>query len=529
MSRDSSRNDGTETQRSESARSEISVPTGLDEDEAEALVKITHGAVVTSGAVSGQRVLMTATEYVLALGLGPVAYGVYALGWRITQLLSGLVPFGSVPAIQRFLPAATDSERKSRVVGLAYATTIGFGVAFAITLWLLAPGLNDLTLTEESFPPTMRRFGLLVGLMGIVMIIAAIFRAIGSARGEVLFNKLLRPAVRLVAASVALSVGYSVVGVAGALVVGMGVLVLVGVPVSIRVTGIVPRLRGVRGEVREFYNHAAPVAMSAIGKIFQNRIDILLVGALLTAVAAGVYNVVLVFVALAWIPLASFNQLLPPVASDLYADDRMETLNTVYSSVTRLIVTTVLPLLAVLGVYGREFLLVFGSTYTRGYVPLVIYLGGTFVGSAVGATGWLLMMTDHQYARMVLDWFLAALNIVLTYTFVVTFGLAGAALGTSVAISVQNGMQVLLLKRFEGLFPFDRTFAKPIAAGGIMIAVMLVVRTALAGFLAVGVGILFGMGSYLLSLLALGVDPRDRLVVRELRDSYRRTIVDIVA
>jgi len=56
-----------------------------------------------------------------------------------------------------------------------------------------------------------------------------------------------------------------------------------------------------------------------------------------------------------------------------------------------------------------------------------------FVGSAVGATGWLLMMTDHQYARMALDWLLAVLNVALTYAFVVRYGLVGAALGTSLA------------------------------------------------------------------------------------------------
>ncbi|MEF8976992.1 MAG: lipopolysaccharide biosynthesis protein, partial [Halapricum sp.] len=450
------------------------------------------------------------------------------LAWRISQVLIRLVTFGSVPALQRFLPAADDSARRSSVAGLAYATTIGFGTLIALGVWLLAPRINDLTVSESSFPPTMRLFGVLVGLVGLVMITAAVFRAIGSARGEVLFNKLLRPGVRLAGALTALALGYSTVGVAGAIVAWTLALVVVALPVSVRSTGIVPRIRRVRSEVRAFYNHAGPVAMSSLGKVFQNRIDLLLVGALLTAVAAGVYNVVLVLVAIAWIPLLSFNQLLPPVASDLYADDRMDTLNAVYSSVTRLIITTVLPFLAVLGVYGGELLAVFGRTYTRGYLPLVVYLGGVFVGSAVGATGWLLMMTDHQYARMVLDWLLAVLNVALTYAFIIRYGLVGAALGTSLAISVQNGLQVLLLRRFEGLFPFDRTFVKPLAAGLVMIGAMLAVRTALDGLAAVGIGTVAGLSGYLLALVGLGLDPRDRLVVRELVGRYRSVLGDAI-
>lgn len=507
---------------------------GAEEDVADdvrdALLTIAHGAVVTSGGVSVQRALTAATEFALARGLGPVAYGVYALAWRIAQLLVRLVTFGSVPTLQRYLPTYRDDPaRRSWVAGLAYATTVGFGLVIAAGVWLLAPWIDDVTVRHPAFPMAMRLFGVLVLLFGLVMIYAAVFRAVGSARGEVLFNKLLRPAVRLVGALAALALGYSVVGVAGALVVCALLLVVGGFPITVGVTGVRPTLRGARTELRRFYDHAAPVAMSSLGKVFQNRIDLLLVGALLTAVAAGIYNVVLVLVSIAWIPLLSFNQLLPPVASNLHSSGEMDTLNAVYSSVTRLIVTTVVPILAIQLVFGRELLALFGATYVRGYVPLVVYLVGVFVGSAVGATGWLLMMTDHQYARMGLDWLLAALNVVLTYAFVLEFGLAGAALGTSLAIAVQNGLQVLLLRRFEGLWPFDATYLRPLGAGVVMVAVMLGVRTSVGGYLAIGVGAVVGLLAYVGTLHALGVDPRDRLVVRELAGRYRADVAETVS
>jgi len=499
----------------------------VPDDEREALLTIAGGAVITAGGVSGQRALTAATEFFLARGVGPAAYGVYALAWRIAQLLSRLVTFGSVPTLQRYLPEyADDPDRQGVVAGLAYATTLGFGAAVAAGIWLAAPRIGALTVGDPAFPPTMRAFGFLVGLLGVVMVASAIFRAVGSARGEIAFNKLLRPSVRLVGALAALALGYSVVGVAGGIVVAAAVLAAVAAPLSARVTGVVPSVRGVRKEARRFYDHAAPVAMSSLGKVFQNRVDVLLVGALLTATAAGVYNVVLVLIAIAWIPLLSFNQLLPPVASDLYADDRVETLNAVYTSVTRQIVTAVIPILAALVVYGRELLGLFGEPYVAGYVPLVVYLGGVFVGSAVGATGWLLMMTDHQYARMALDWLLAVLNVVLTYAFVVRYGLVGAALGTSLAIAVQNGIQVVLLRRFEGLWPFDRTYLTPLAAGAVTLVAMRAIREVVPGRAAVVVGAAAGFAVYAGALHVLGVDPRDRLVARELARRYRAALAE---
>jgi len=513
---------------------------GLDgdipDDERDALVTVAHGAVVTAGGISVQRVLTVGAETLLARSLGPVAYGVYALAWRIAQLAFRFVTFGTVQTLQRYVPAAEGASR-GRVAGLAYATTLVVGAAIAAGFLLVADPVDAATVTEPSFRPALVRFGAVVLAVGFVKVHAGLLRSVGSARGEVVFNRVLRPAARLVAAAGAASLGYSVVGVAGALAAGLGLLALLGLPATVSVTGIRPTLRNARTELRRFFHHATPIALSSVGKIFQNRVDVLLVSALLTATATGVYNVVLVLVTVAWIPLQAFNQLLPPVASQLHASGETETLNSVYTAVTRLVVTAVVPILAVQVVFGRALLSVFGPTYVRGYVPLVVYLGGVLTGSAVGATGWLLMMTDHQYARMALDWLLAAINVTLTYLFVVEFGLPGAALGTSVALAVQNVTQAFVLRRFEGLWPFDASFLKPLAAGVAMAGVMLLVRRALVGSLAnslagpltVGLGLVAGTGAYLATLAALGVSDRDRLVVRELVGRYRRRVSTVTS
>lgn len=502
---------------------------GVPDDEREALLTIGQGAVVTSGGQSLQRALTTAAEYALAQGLGPVVYGVYAFAWRVAQLLFRLVNFGSIQTLQRYLAAYDDRSRQGRIVALAYLTTLLVGFALAGGLVVASGWLNDATVAHPDFPPTIRLFGALIVLVGLVRVHAGILRAMRSARGEVLFNRVLRPAVRLVGAVGALALGQSVVGVAGAFVLGMAGLAVVGFPTVVSTTGIRPVFSGLQREVRRFYNHSGPIALSSLGKIFQNRVDVMLVGFLLTATTAGVYNVVLVLVSLAWIPLLSFNMLLPPVASGLYADDEMATLNAVYTAVTRLIVTSVVPILVVLVVYGRGILAVFGSTYTAGYVPLVLYLAGVLVGSAVGATGWLLMMTDHQYARMALDWLLAVSNTLLTFAFIRAFGLPGAALGTAVAIAVQNSIQVVLLRRFEGLWPFDVTFLKPLGAGAAAALAMVVVREALPGVAAVAVGLAVGAATYVGVLLALGVNDRDRLVVTTLAARYRRGLAGAVS
>jgi len=68
---------------------------------------------------------------------------------------------------------------------------------------------------------------------------------------------------------------------------------------------------------------------------------------------------------------------------------------------------------------------------------------------------------------------------------------------------------------------FDRTFLPPIVSGLLALAAMWLVHLAVPGGVAVLVGTPLGVGLYVTVLAALGVDVRDRLVVRTLVDAYR--------
>jgi O-antigen/teichoic acid export membrane protein len=429
---------------------------------------------------------------------------------------------GANTTLMRDLPAyAGEPDRQRRVAGLAYVTTAAASVGIAAILFLAADRINDATITKPVFPTVLGLFAVLLVVLAFVRMHAVMFRAAKSANGEVLFRRLLRPAARLVGAVGAVALGYSVVGVVGGLIVTLGLLAVFGYPAAVATTGTKPTVRGLRSEARSFYDHAIPSAVGNVGKLLRLRVDVLLIGWLLTAVAAGIYNVVLLVVGLAAIPLMAFNQLMPPVASDLHSSGRTETLNDVYTVVSRLIVTATIPLLAIEAVFGRELLAVFGAEYARGYAVLLAFLFGRFVANAVGATGILLSMTSHQYAKMALEWGLAVLNVALTYLFVLEFGLVGAAVGTSLAIGFQNFLQAVLLRHFEGLWPFDRTFLKPVGAGVGMGVAMLGVRATLDGTLSVVVGAGVGLLVFAGLLLAFGVQPRDRFVVDELTAEYR--------
>jgi O-antigen/teichoic acid export membrane protein len=512
----------------EGAGGDVDSPADVPETESEALLQVAHGAVVTGGGVSVRHAMNIWIEAVLTRGLRPELYGVYAFGWRIARMALRFANLGSHVTILRDVPAFGDEpDRQGRTLGLAYLTTAAAASVIAALLFVFSPQINAATVEHPQFPAVMRLFAVLLVASAFLKLHSSWLKAAMAANGEVLLSKVLRPGVRLCAALAAVTLGYSVVGVVGALAVALGALALGAYPVVRSVTGLRPSYGGLRSEAANFYDHAIPSAVGNVGSLLRGRVDVLLIGVLLTATAAGIYNVVLVLVGVVRIPLSAFNQLFPAVASDLYSDDEIAALDAVYTTVTRLVVTATIPLVAVMLVFGESLLGVFGPAYTRGYPLLVVFLVGRFVGNAVGATGFLMSMTSHQYALMVLEWLLAGLNVTLTYLFVVEFGLVGAALGTSVAIAFQNSLQLALLYRFEGLWPIDASFLKPLAAGAAMVGVMAVVREALAGVSGVGAAVVAGVIVFLVALVVLGVDPRDRLVVAGLADRYATRIAGL--
>jgi len=494
----------------------------VPDEELDALQSVSHGAVLSVGGVSLQKLLLFLLNLVLTAALSVGLYGVYALGNRITKILLQFGGLGSNAALVRFLPEYRDDPgRQDRIIGIAYATATVVSVALGAAVFLSAGRVNAMTIGHPAFPPVLRLFAVVLPFDVFSRLLAFLFRALEMPRYQVLITRVLRPGGRLVAAGVAVLLGLSVAGVVGALAVAAAVVAGIALWLSIVRTGLRPSFSADRGEAAEFYNHAGPNTLSRFGKIFQSRIDVILVGFLLSADAAGIYNIAFFVTSIIAIPLLAFNQLLPPIASKLYADGKHATLNAVYSNVTRLVLTGTM-MLAVTGlVYRVELLSLFGTEYARGSLVLATFVVGRIVANGAGATGWLLLMTDHQYLRMVNSWILGALNLAFSYYFVLEFGIIGAALGTAGSLALVNLVRLAQLWYLEGLQPYDARYLKPLTAAAAMAATMLALRSVFSGRLLLLVGTVAGLVTFGAVLSALGIEPRDRRLVGALFEQYR--------
>jgi O-antigen/teichoic acid export membrane protein len=252
-----------------------------------------------------------------------------------------------------------------------------------------------------------------------------------------------------------------------------------------------------------------------MGDILIKRIDILMVGYFFASEIVGVYNIAVLISGLLVLPLSGFNQLFPPIASELYADGKIDEINSLYVTVTRWIFTIsfIMAIGAIL--YRNELLRLFGPEFAAGSLVLVLFVLAQLFNCLGGANGYLLMMTDHQYVVMANQWLFGIFNVATNYILILEYGFIGAAVATASVLALLNVTKTIELWYLEGLFPYTLGFLKPLVAGVIAIIPMITIQQFVSGIGLLIAGGVLGVVTFLFALYLLGIDKADKEFFRE--------------
>ncbi|WP_082146830.1 polysaccharide biosynthesis C-terminal domain-containing protein [Halostagnicola sp. A56] len=126
-----------------------------------------------------------------------------------------------------------------------------------------------------------------------------------------------------------------------------------------------------------------------------------------------------------------------------------------------------------------EVLALFGSEFAHGSVILSLFVVGQVTRSAVGPSGYMLMMSNHQYVVMFNRWFLGIANVVANYIMITRYGFTGAAIASALTLALVNLFRILELWSLERYYPYTRRYFKPILAGLVVAVLMGPIRTEL--------------------------------------------------
>ena len=400
--------------------------------------------------------LSLGVHLLLARVLGGTEYGryVFALAWMNVLVLVG--KFELDTASVRFVGAYTGTEqwaflrgflrRSAQIVGgvsvglalasalvvVAFMDRIGRGTALS---FLAASMLLPITAIAQLKASAMQGLKQVARAQAPSMVVRPIVFALGILTVHYVFARAVTAPVAILLQLVATTV---------ALVLTIRFLQVV-LPTPVRQASEA-------FDTRYWIKTAAGLLVISGGQIIlSTNSDVLVVGSLLGAEAAGRYGAASQVAAAVSFGVTAISFIALPVIADLYARQAMGKLQGLISHVARLGLLLSVPVLLMLVVGAKPVLRAFGPSFADASGLLILLGFDQLVGAIFGIAGYLLVMTGQQVtaARVIIG--CAVLNLALTLILTPTLGLIGAGLATTITTLTRSYLLMTRMRSALGL------------------------------------------------------------------------------
>jgi O-antigen/teichoic acid export membrane protein len=401
------------------------------------------------------RGLYLVLQILLARQLGPLDFGLYAIGWTVVGIVGALAVVGMPQAVLRF-EIGGESALFSRPMAIAAAASI----TATVLVVAAADTIASKVFGEPAAGPVIRAFSPTIFAAGLAGVIASALRVTGATSlsalvGSVAFALSLGLTAIAFAAWAATAVSAAAMHAAAAALTLVGAAWLLSGQPS---TSGAPGLRAVWrfGVITMFIHGANTLNVLA---------DRLVIGVIADAEAVGIYHVAsqlaMVVVVLRAAVTTVFESSVPkPRPGATVPDVTRE-----FFAAVRTLLHVSGPGLIVLGLTAAFWVrLLFGPAFAPAAAPLAVLALGhvlvTFMGPSVSA----LHMTGDERAVLSLTFGSLALNLAGNVALIPVLGTTGAAVA-SVAASFVVGFLCLVRLVRSGRLRFGTVWLRDIALG----------------------------------------------------------------
>ena len=461
----------------------------------------------------------------LSKALGADQYGLYIMAISVATIFGGVSTLGLDRALIRYVAILADRRDRPGLWGTLQigfwfsglcAATIGLG------LFVGADWIATTIFDEPDLARPLRLMAFLVPFLTISNVLRGVahgFRRMGI---TVLAENVVQTLVRV--GLLAALVFWSSLDVMRALTIfGLSDLAATLTMIFL-LEKIVPHEKEnrilARRDSREIVGFALPLWLSGVLRQFRRNIEILLLGSLTVASNVAVFAVAARVTLVGRIAYLSLLAAVKPVVAALHDRGDRVGLGRLYITATRWTFSFSVPFFVLVAFLREPILELFGPDFVAGSTALLVLAGAELVNAGTGICGSLIDMTGHARLKLVnsIVWFVVQVGG--SALLIPRWDVLGAAAATFVAISVVNITTIIQMLVLEHLWPYDRSFWKPLMAGvgaagaGLGMALW---GPAPAGAVWLAAHALIIGGAYVGLLLSFGFEPDDHMVLGRLR------------
>ena len=418
--------------------------------------RVAFGGVTAFAIYIAGTSVTASSQLLIARLLGAETYGVYAYVMAWTTVLAYFSALGFDTALLRFVAAYQTKGAWSLARGV-----IQYAERRALVIGILVVLVGTLVIFSQPrrLSPELRNTFLvgfvLVPVLALLWIRCSIVRAFGGVIMSVLPDKVVRDGLLL--AFVVLTV---VLGLhADASKVMMATLV--GAVVALALATLATRRlrpRALTVVIPEYaatiWRHTAvPLVIIAAAEALLNRTGVMLLGWFGETRDAGIYSLVFNIAFLVVLPRTAINTLFAPTISSLFARRDQATLQALVTNAASWTLCAAVCIALVLAFLAEPILAWFGKDFVVGVPALRILLAGQVIAASCGSQLLVMTMTGHERGAATLSILSALVNLVAGAIFINMFGLAGAAVATTIALIIWNVTMALFISRHLRLAP----------------------------------------------------------------------------
>ena len=486
-------------------------------DPGHALTVARGGGIQLSGITIGAG-LSYGFRALAARRLGAHEYGLFVLGLSIVQTISLVSLLGLNRGVVRYVAMYRASGHRSAergvvilataIVGISGSTLAGLTLLFAERICSLFPeGMLGLA-------GVLRTMALGVLGLSIYTLLGGVTAGQKRMGSNVLVTRIIQPLSALLFLA-ALSAFPRMGGVTLAYVLSTFIAALFGL--SFVRDCFRPGLGRAAYPLKPILLFSLPILGAAMLQRTTNRLEIYVLGLSQGPEEIAIFDVAARTVSTSVMALQSLNVMFAPMASDLHSRGQRGQLTELLTLVTRWSLLWSVPALVVTCLFAGEILSLFGSAFVAGALALVILAIGRFVNGATGPVGFAIVMAGHSRLNLLNSGVVLGLNLLLDLWLIPRFGVVGAALGSSISLSVVNLLRLSEVYLVLKLAAYDLRSIKPLLAGLLAGGAVWMLKS--AGLLGGGLPCLgAGAGAfallYLLAILGMGLEREELAVIR---------------
>ena len=434
------------------------------------LATVARGGVLNLVGAAAYAVLAFIVVVVVARRLGPARAGVFLEATALFLVVSHVCELGADTGLVRMIARYRHFGRRTalrRVVLVGVMPGTALAAAAALVLFVGAPRIATVLTQADHEAALVHDLRLLVPFLpasvALTLLLSAT-RGFGRMTPSVVVDKLTRPMLQLGGILLASLGG---LGAGSVALAWASPFLLAAVPAALWLGALlrraerrpepadVPAAGAEEGAIAaEFWKFSLPRALAASLKVGVDKLDIILVGSLASARAAGLYAAGTRLLIAGTMASVAVGQALGPMISRHFAAGAQDDARAAYQSAAGWVTVVAWPIYLTLIVNGRIVLRIFGPEYAAASAPVAIVAGALLVASFVGPVDLVLLMGGRSLSSLVNIAAALSTNVVLNVVLVPRFGITGAGMAWASSLLVVNLLALAQVWRSLSLHPF---------------------------------------------------------------------------